>query len=213
MAACVPPRPAGGTSRAGTVGRVPEAEDQDGRPEDDIDDQDLVVAAQEGSVAAFEVLFRRYRGRVYALALRMTGQPSDAEDVAQDCFITAWRKLDDLENPGAVRTWLSRIATTTALATIRRRKRSVPVPDEALDQERSEDAGPPVRAELTHRLAALQRALLSLPARQRAVWLLVETEGLSYQEAGLALGSSPDVVRGLLFRARSRLAEVMAEWR
>lgn len=188
------------------------AGEHDSRPEDDIEDSDLVVAAQEGSAAAFEVLFQRYRDRVYALALRMTGQPSDAEDVAQDCFVTAWRKLDDLQSPGAVRTWLFRIATTTALATVRRRKRAVPVPTEELAHRPAHGGEPAARAELTHRLAALQQALLALPARQRAVWLLVETEGLSYQDAGQALQASADVVRGLLFRARSRLAEAMSEW-
>ncbi|MCP2164540.1 RNA polymerase sigma-70 factor, ECF subfamily [Goodfellowiella coeruleoviolacea] len=188
----------------------------------EIDDATLATRAAEGDVAAFEMLLRRYQDRVFGMSLRMLADRAEAEDVAQEVFVTAWRRLGELADPGAVRTWLFRIAHRQCLGVIRKRRdrRTEPtdtLPDStgtavgtagvdgSIDPQRATEAGAGVRA--------LYRALRQLPPPQRAVWLLAEVDGLSYAEIAQVVGATEQAVRGRLSRARARLAEVMRAWR
>ena len=175
----------------------------------ELDDATLVVRARGGDLRAYELLVQRYQGPIYRLAVRILASRSDAEDVVQDVFLTAWRRLDQLEREAAFVGWLYRTATNRCLNVIRNRK---PVAEADLDlhesPSRTEHA-----AETNAQLAALGEALGRLSAEQRACWLLREVHGRSYEEIAVAVGTTSTAVRGRIARARAQLAEVMAPWR
>lgn len=182
---------------------------------EDIDDATLAVRAADGDIAAFELLLRRYQNRVFGLALRMLADRAEAEDVTQEVFVTAWRQLGELTEPGAVRTWLFRIAHRQCLGVLRKRKSRKTEPTDTLPETASANpATDPERAAQTGAgVEALRQALTGLPAPQRVVWLLAEVDGLSYAEIAKVVGASEQSVRGRLSRARGKLAEVMRAWR
>lgn len=194
-----------GLARAGAVHATP-------IPSAGLDDATLVVRAREGDLAAFEALLRRYQKRIYQLALRMTSNRADAEDVVQEVFVTAWRRLPEIQREAAFSGWLYTTATNRCLTLLRGRR-----PVSELD-----DANPPVAddpmedpesaAQTSAQLEALTRALRVLTDEQRAVWLLREAHGRSYDEIAHIIDTTPDAVRGRLFRARAQLAEAMSPW-
>ncbi|WP_336029540.1 RNA polymerase sigma factor [Geodermatophilus sp. FMUSA9-8] len=181
-------------------------------PEQPVPDAVLVAEARAGDTGAFEQLVLRYQTVLYRLAVRMLADRQEAEDVVQDVFVTAWRRLPDLRDGDAVGGWLYRTTTNRCLNRLRDR-RSVP----AEDLERLPDARPagsPARvAEAAAGVRALRAALDGLTPEQRAVWLLRELHDRSYEEIAAAVGSSPAAVRGRLARARADLAEAMSAWR
>ncbi|CCH27561.1 RNA polymerase sigma factor [Actinosynnema sp. NPDC047251] len=182
----------------------------------EIADAALAGGVARGDLAAFEVLVRRYSGRVFGLAYRVLGDRAEAEDVTQEVFATAWRRLGSLTEPAAVRTWLFRVAYRECLGVLRR-SRTDPV-DELPDRATPVGLGqgprdPSTVAETVAAVAALRSALRGLPAPQRAAWLLAEVDGLSYAEIASVVGATEESVRGRLARARVRLAEVMKVWR
>ncbi|WP_223198745.1 RNA polymerase sigma factor [Solihabitans fulvus] len=184
----------------------------------EIEDAALSARTALGDVAAFELLLRRYQDRVFGMSLRMLGDHGEAEDASQEVFVTAWRRMSELSDPGAVRTWLFRIAHRHCLGVLRKRRdhRTYPTDDLSgvdgksmvdgwTDPQRATEAGAGVRA--------LRVALRQLPPAQRAVWLLAEVDGLSYAEIAELVGTGEQAVRGRLSRARTRLAESMRVWR
>lgn len=188
----------------------------------DTEDAVLAVRAADGDVPAFELLVRRYSDRVFALALRMLADRGEAEDAAQEAFIKAWKSMDTLSEPAAVRTWIFRIAHHECLAVLRRRtSRRTDATDE-LPETGAQGVGSaqqdprtlPERAtESGEAVQALRVALTALPDNQRAVWLLAEVDALSYAEIASVVGTSEQAVRGRLSRARASLAVAMQEWR
>ncbi|MBW4719702.1 RNA polymerase sigma factor [Saccharothrix sp. SC076] len=182
-----------------------------------IADAVLAGGVARGDLAAFEALVRRYSGRVFGLACRVLGDRAEAEDVTQEVFATAWRRLDSLTEPAAVRTWLFRVAYRQCLAVLRS-CRTHPVGD--LPDWGVTPVGvgqgprdPSAVAETLAAVTALSQALRRLPEPQRAVWLLAVVDGLTYAEIALVVGASEESVRGRLARARVRLAEAMRVWR
>ncbi|WP_037074686.1 RNA polymerase sigma factor [Pseudonocardia spinosispora] len=181
-----------------------------------IDDETLVVRAREGDLTAFEALVTRYQKRIYQLALRMTRDRGDAEDITQEVFLTAWRRLPEIHREAAFSGWLYTTATNRCLTVLRKRR-----PTEALDEEQSRGepawmtvAGrdPQSSAQNMAQLAALSEALGRLTAQQRVVWLLREAHGRSYEEIARIVDTTPASVRGRLSRARIQLAELMSPW-
>lgn len=187
---------------------------------DSDDDAAIAARAAQGDTAAFEILLDRYAARVYRLALRMVGDRGEAEDITQEVLITAWRRIGELTEPGAVRTWLFRIAHRRCLLVLRtQKKRRTDVAEvlpsgQLVGASESFAAADPQRvAEADAMADALPRALLELPPQQRAVWLLAEIDGLSYVDIATVVGVSEQAVRGRLSRARAKLAGVMSAWR
>lgn len=182
------------------------------RTEEEPTDEALVAEARVGDPGAFEQLVLRYQAGLYRLAVRMLSDRQEAEDVVQDVFVTAWRRLPDLRDGQALGGWLYRVTTNRCLNRIRDR-RSVPVEDlESLPDLRP--GGSPERAaEISAGLRALRAALARLTPEQRAVWVLRELHDRPYDEIAVAVGSTPTAVRGRLARARAELAEAMAAWR
>jgi RNA polymerase sigma-70 factor, ECF subfamily len=180
------------------------------RSDPPLDDLTLVVRAQEGDVRAFSELARRHQAALYRLALRLVGNPADAEDALQDSLLDAWRRLDRFRGDSAFTTWIYRIVTNRCLDLLRRRRTTVPV-DEVVE---------PVAPDSVERLAeydagvaALRTALTTLPDDQRACFVLREMEGLGYAEIAEITGGTETAVRGRIHRARRTLAGVMRSWR
>jgi RNA polymerase sigma-70 factor (ECF subfamily) len=176
----------------------------------ELDEETLVVRAQEGDVRAFEALARRHQGALYRLAVRVLGDHVEAEDALQEALLDAWRRLDRFRGDSAFSTWMYRVVTNRCLAMLRRRR---PLPVERLRDTAPAGDSPERAAEVDAGLAALGRALRELNDDLRVCWVLRELEGLGYAEIAEVTGASEHAVRGRIHRARTRLAEVMRAWR
>lgn len=175
----------------------------------DVDDATLVGRATSGDHDAFEILLGRYTHRVFLMALRMLGSAADAEDVAQEVSVTAWRSLSDLSDPAAVRTWLFRVAHRQCLGVLRTRRHY-----EQLDTNLPTTVTDPQRVvEAVASFDALTAALAQLSNPQRRTWLLAEIHGLPHLEIARLSGGTEEAVRSRLARARGRLALAMRAWR
>ena len=176
------------------------------------DEAFLLARARGGDLAAFEEIVRRYQRRVYGVALRIVRSHAAADDVAQEAFVRAWRSLDRFEIGRPFGPWVCRIAANLAVNHVRSPlAREDPLPE---DRERtaapaSDPLGSLLDAEAQE---VLDRALGSLPAEQRAVFVLRTVEEMSYREIAEALGLSPGTVMSRLFRARERLALSLAPY-
>jgi len=171
------------------------------------DDAELLAWAGAGDRAAFELLMARHGERALRLALRVVGDPAEAEDVAQEAFLRAWRAAARFDPDRArASTWLHRIVLNLAIDRTRRRRAAPPSLDlaEGLpDPAAGPDAGLDAEAERE----ALDAALAELPPRQRAAVALAYEAGLSGAEAAAALSVSERALEGLLRRARLLLRE------
>lgn len=179
---------------------------------EELDDLTLVVRAQEGDTRSFAALVRRHQRQLYRLAVRLTGNGSDAEEAVQEAFLDAWRQLNGFRGQAAFSSWMYRIVTNRCLALMRKRRPVIPL-DQVGDQSNPANDSPEHVAETNDRAAALTCALRGLPLGQRTCWVLRELHGLSYEDIAAIVGASPDAVRGRLYRARHTLVEVMAPWR
>jgi RNA polymerase sigma-70 factor (ECF subfamily) len=176
----------------------------------------LVEAATRGDVESFNALVRLYEGRVYNLCYRMLGDAESAADAAQDTFLSAYRNLRSFRG-GSLRSWLLRIATNTCYDTLRARKRRPAVSLDAADEDDQssplqlpDSSETPDEFALRRELAgAIQRGLDTLPEDQRAVLILSDIEGLSYEEIAQVTGANLGTVKSRLSRGRSRLREVL----
>lgn len=178
---------------------------------DELDEQTLVVRAQEGDARAFELLARRHQDALYRLAVRVMGDRAEAEDALQEALLDAWRRIGRFRGESAFSTWMYRIVTNRCLGMLRKRR---PVPVEEVDATPAPAQDSPERAaERDAGMAALQRALAGLPDDLRVCWVLREVEGQGYTEIAQITGATEDAVRGRIHRARTRLAEAMRSWR
>ncbi|MBQ6465148.1 MAG: sigma-70 family RNA polymerase sigma factor [Oscillospiraceae bacterium] len=166
-----------------------------------------------GDVNAFEGLVTAYEKNAYNLALRMLGDPQDAEDVTQEAFLKAYQSLSSFRLDSRFSVWLYRIVSNLCLDQLRRRQRR---PEQSLTVENDEgeeaqqdvpDENFSPEALLERKLTreAVRRGLDALPDEQRQILLLRELEGMSYEEIGQALSLEPGTVKSRIFRARKRL--------
>lgn len=167
----------------------------------------------EGDVNAFEALVAAYEKNVYNLALRMTGNAQDAEDMAQEAFIKAYNSLPSFRGDSKFSVWLYRIVSNVCLDFLRRQNRrptaSLSVEDEDGEETQfdvpDESQSPELLLERSLTRDAVQRGLLSLSGEQRQILLLREIQGLSYEEIAQALDLETGTVKSRIFRARKRL--------
>jgi len=174
----------------------------------------LVAAAKAGDARAFESLVRRYRKRIFALALHMTGSASEADDIAQEVFLKAFRALPQFEGRSQFFTWVYRMAVNRSLNQRRDRARrgEDPLDDPRVELAVAVDArnNPGRAAELRQTYARLLRALDSLPAEMRTTVILVSLQGMSHGEAGVIQKVSEGTIAWRMHEARRRLHETMA---
>jgi RNA polymerase sigma-70 factor, ECF subfamily len=181
---------------------------------DPVDDRELVLAAQRGDRDAFKTLFERYHRRAYALAFGVLRHQDDALDVVQDAFIKAHKYLDKFEGNSSFYTWLYRIVMNLAIDHVRKHRRIKPVElDEArLESDGDESllprilGGNPVRALVDKQIRArIDQALDELSDNHRAVLVMRELEGLSYEDMAQAMACSKGTIMSRLFHARRNM--------
>lgn len=173
----------------------------------------LVNRAKAGDDGAFEELVRRYRDRILALALHLSGNESEAEDITQEVFLKAYQKLDSFEGRSHFFTWVYRMTVNRSLNAKRDRKRRR---EETIDDPRIARAlridapdDPRKAAELRATYESLLQALDSLPTNMRTSVVLVVLQGLSHAEAAVVLKCSAGTVAWHIHQARHRLRDKM----
>ena len=173
----------------------------------------LVRRVQSGEAEAFEELVRAHEKTVYNLALRLVGNPQDAEDMAQEAFLKVYRSLPEFRGESKFSVWLYRIVSNVCLDHLRRQGRrpasSLTTEDEDGEEQQwdvpDESQSPERLLEQKLTREAVQRGLETLPEDQRQILLLREIRGMSYEEIGAALDLEPGTVKSRIFRARKKL--------
>ena len=183
-------------------------------------DLSLVQRAQRGEAGAFDALVRRYQHKVVKLVMRYVRNPTEAEDIAQDAFIKAYRALPRFRGDSAFYTWLYRIAINTAKNSLASRSRNpVQLDADGGDdddrpglEERMIDAATPEALALTEEIrATVTAAIDQLPDDLRTAIMLRELEGLSYEEIAKTMDCPVGTVRSRIFRAREAVDERLRE--
>lgn len=175
----------------------------------------LVKKAQNNDPSAFEELVRLSQNKVYSLCVRLTGNPADAQDLAQEAFIRAYRALDSFRNEADFSTWMHRITVNIWLNS---RRKNGGAPSLSLDGPIQGEDGSEIRRDVpdwdSDPLQALEEkefrglvraALDDLSVEHRSVLILREIEGYSYEEVSRMLGCSLGTVKSRLSRAREAM--------
>jgi RNA polymerase sigma-70 factor (ECF subfamily) len=192
-----------------------EPAEDDSRPIAGVEQSDLelVKRAQRGERGAFDLLVLRYQHKVIKLVARLLRDPAEAEDVAQEAFVKAYRALGSFRGDSAFYTWLYRIAVNTARNSIASRQRR-PLDYEA---DLSENEQTAVESRMRHTdtpeanvlseeiRSTVNRAVEDLPEDLRTAIILREVEGLSYEEIAAAMDCPVGTVRSRIFRAREAI--------
>ena len=176
------------------------------------DDRGLVAAHLAGDPDAFGVLFARHRDRLWAVALRTTGDPEEAADALQDALVAAFRRMDSYRGEAAVTTWLHRIVVNASLDRLRRRavRSAAPLPDDLESLPGAVVADPNDHIGRRELQLLVTAALAELPEDQRDAVLLVDVEGWSVEEAAAMLDCPAGTVKSRCFRGRAKLAKRLA---
>lgn len=183
------------------------------------DEPGILARCRAGETAAFATLVDRYRDRAYGLALRVTRSAPDAEEVAQDAFVSAWRSIGAFRGEASFSTWLYRIVWRKALDRAEqlrnRTRREIAVDDPARVEAESAPTGDRISGIAGHAgqgmttgtadAARLERLLAELPETPRAVVTLYYYEDRSVSDVAAALGIPEGTVKTHLFRARAAL--------
>jgi RNA polymerase sigma-70 factor, ECF subfamily len=187
----------------------------------DAEGADLLRRACAGDARAFEDLARQNEKALYRHVLRVVGNVDDAEDVVQDAFVSVWRSLASFQG-GSFRAWVFRIATNRAIDVIRARRRRGELPLEPGEDEEVEwvepaapGPGPLELAGQGEAFAAVEQALETIPAEQRAALLLRDVEGFAYDEIARITAVEVGTVKSRIHRARVAVRNRLVErgWR
>jgi RNA polymerase sigma-70 factor (ECF subfamily) len=169
-------------------------------------DRELAERCRRGDAGAFEELYRAHAGRLYSLILRMSGSAHDAEDLLQEVFLTAHRKLGSFRGESTLGTWLYRLAMNHCLDFLRGRQIRMARATDSLDADGvAEPAapGPLVPSAITR--LDLERAIAELPAGCRTAFVLHDVEGLEHREIAKVLGVSEGTSKSQVHKARMKL--------
>ncbi len=186
------------------------------------DDRQLVEDARRGDARAFRELVSRHQRRAYAVALGIVHDPDDARDVCQEAFLKVHKNLSTFEGEAQFFTWLYRIVMTLCIDLLRKRRGQQVEFDDALANDDPDDAGiapqrtgfDPARALSDKELRAqILRALDRLSPAHRAVLVMREVDGLSYQEMAEAMKCSIGTIMSRLFHARKKMQTMLIEYR
>ena len=177
------------------------------------DADQLVAAARAGDAAAFGRLVRRFRPRIYALALHLSGSASDADDIAQDAFVQAYRHMRQFQGRSHFFTWLYRITVNRALSKQREHKHGfVSLDDVRVEVAMQIDAptDPRLALELRETYRALLEGLDALSPSLKSAVVLTALQGLSYPEAAVVLGTTEGAIAVRIHEARKQLRVSLA---
>lgn len=175
----------------------------DGRP-----DEALLHDFLAGDRGAFDVLVRRHEDRLFALALRMTGNRADALDATQDAFVAAFRRAASFRGDAAFGTWLYRIAVNATQDLLRKRRHEVVQDGEESDVVTADVAGGRVDDTVASRVD-LARALAQLPDEYREAVVMHDLGGVPYEEIARLTQAKMGTVKSRISRGRKRLAELL----
>jgi RNA polymerase sigma-70 factor (ECF subfamily) len=175
-------------------------------------DEALVARARDGDMAAFEELVMRYADRLFASLRRFGLTDAEAQEVAQETFLRAWRGLAGFKGRSRFFTWLYRIGFNEAQRRLARRPATPEDDDGALDRVADDRPGPSDEAEAGELREALVRALRDLPVDLRAPVVLRDVEGLSTREAASVLELTDAAFKSRLHRGRMALRALLGPW-
>jgi len=178
---------------------------------------EAIRRAQEGDSAAFEFLYQLHGRRVYALCLRMVGNPADAEDLMQEAFLQLFRKIGTFRGESAFSTWLHRMTVNVVL--MRLRKKSLPTdsleetlePDAENSGPKRDVGAPDLRLSGAVDRVNLERSIEKLPPGYRTVFVLHDVQGYEHNEIAEIIGCSVGNSKSQLHKARTRLRELLQE--
>ena len=175
---------------------------------DQAEEREVVSRAQAGDVSAFEQLYRTNAGRVYGLCLRLSGNPTTAQELAQDVFVRAWQRLASFRGESAFFSWLYTMTVNLAYSEGRSRKRRlarITTTDDLTQYERPRAMPAP------HASVDLEKAIATLPPGARAVFVLHDVHGFKHEEIGGMLGVATGTCKAQLHRARRLLREALGQ--
>jgi RNA polymerase sigma-70 factor (ECF subfamily) len=188
------------------------------------DDDELILKAQAGDLRSFDLLVRRYQRKIYFLAYRMVKNHDSADDIAQETFIRAYSAIKSFKLGYGFYTWLYRICMNLSINLLKRQKfiipesqlartGKLPPEEEASPLEKEAPGADPLNHYALKELESkIDKALDSLPPKYKAVLVLRIYEDLSYEEIAGTLKISVGTVMSRLFRARSRMQELLKEY-
>jgi RNA polymerase sigma-70 factor (ECF subfamily) len=176
-----------------------------------IADLELARRCQKGDAAAFEELYRQHSGRLYNLVFRMTGSAQEADDLLQDVFLHAHRKLASFRGDSSLGTWLYRLGMNHCLDYLRGRQARMGRVTDSLDEDGAAEPvapGPVIPAAISR--MDLERAIGRLPEGCRAAFLLHDVEGFEHHEVARILGISPGTSKSQVHKARMKLRAMLS---
>ncbi len=179
-----------------------------------VSEKALIQAAQRGDLEAFNLLILRYQNLLFGIALRLLGDEDTAADAVQEALISAFRRFHTFRGD-SLKSWLARVVVNASYDELRKKRRQHSVPLEQLNAEGDEIessawlvdplADPEVQFESSELENAIQSSLAKLPAVYRLMLVLVDIEGMSYEEAAQAAGIPVGTVKSRLARARVQM--------
>lgn len=170
----------------------------------------LVERCRQGDLAAFEAIYRTHAGRLYNVAYRILGNAADAEDLLQEVFLTAHKKLDSFRGDSALGTWLYRLASNLCLDHLRSRAvRTGQVTGTLDDEPGLADTSSRRLADRTVDRMDLERAVAELPEGCRTAFILHDVEGLEHREVADMLGIAEGTSKSQVHKARLRLRAML----
>jgi RNA polymerase sigma-70 factor, ECF subfamily len=203
-------------SRAGAAGVTVQPRERMQRKPDSDSLIAIVRLAQRGDAAAFETIYQLHSRRVYALCLRMLGDPVEAEDLAQEAFLQLFRKIQTFRGESAFSSWLHRLTANVVLMSFRRKKPlttsldEVMKPDDEHEVPRHEIGATDLRLSGVYDRINLQTAVEGLPEGYRLMFLLHDVHGYEHNEIAKMLSCSIGNSKSQLHKARKRLRFLLA---
>lgn len=183
--------------------------------ENELTEGDAIRLAQQGDAAAFELLYRMHNRRVYALCLRMTANPTEAQDLTQDAFLQLFRKIQSFRNESSFSTWLHRLTVNIVLMRFRKKRFPEVHLDEVFDPEddasapKIEIGAPDLRVRGTIDRLMINRAIDQLPDGYKLMFVLHDIQGFGHEEIAEILGCSVGNSKSQLHKARMRMRELL----
>ena len=169
---------------------------------------DLVARCQAGDVNAFAELYARHSSRIFSLAARMAGSPETGEDLLQEIFLQAYRKVGGFKGDAAIGTWLYRLALNHCLDFVQSRQARMAKATDAIDAD-GYSPGLAAPRETPAERIDLERAVQKLPPGCREVFVLHDVEGYEHKEIATMLGIAEGTSKSQVFKARMKLRALL----